>query len=168
MNIRAITHLDTWFFAASLYKRRQQLFTGDEAVRFILLRKEGGEPVEGLEDWKVLDTLTLRALRAMNAEEAGAAALLRLKPMAWYGWAVGAPNLKDTLLIALPIVTNPLVHVHSGGFSAHLPVGQLTYVNRMAPHSVVNCGDHDAIFLLLDVPVSQAPTRSGPEDEFVS
>ncbi len=154
MNIQAIAFLDSWAFSATLFAKYKDRFAGSHhSADFIPLRSsESALPI--LAEWKTAKTLLSR-LRVAAAPlvggktaELGQAALVRLKPGGHIEWGC---DETDYLALHLAVVPSPGAWVYSGGESAVLPVGQLTFVNHRVLYSAVNFGDHPVIHLVVDV-----------------
>lgn len=158
MNIAPIAFVDTWSFASTLFARYKDRFVGDHhSMTMLPLRSEEG-PLPILSEWKSAKALLSKIRTAAapfmdgKAADLGAAALIHMKPGGFMEWTwEGGEYAQAHCRFHLCVVPAPGCAIYSGGESGVLPVGMLTYVNRLVLHSAVNHSDTPAIHLVVDL-----------------
>lgn len=146
--------MDTWAFSATLYAKYKDRFAGAHHSAELLPLRSAEGPLPILAEWKngkaLLSRLRVAAAPLVGGRtaELGQAHLVRLKPGGFVDWG---RDETDWLSLHMAIVPSPDAWVFSGGASAVLPVGQLTFVNHRVLYSAANFGDHSVIQLVVDV-----------------
>lgn len=142
--------------ASNLFAKHRDHFQGDH-LAFLPLRNEAG-PLPILAEWRSIKALlskvrvTAAPLFDGRSGVLGTAALVRLAPGGFMDWtSEDSDYARDHLRLHLCLVPSPGCCVFSGGESGLLPVGMLTYVNRLVLHSAVNFGETPAIHLVVDL-----------------
>lgn len=163
MTFRAIAFLDTMALSVLLYRERS------------LFDKDGEGSLRNLEvwsrlklkEWKVAKSVVARALDAIGGggprPDLAGVSMQKLLPQGFVPWSRNVAWA--SLRFHLPIVTNPACQMFSGPYTAHLPVGQLTFVATDILHSEINLGDTPRWHLVIDVkkPEPDLPD-AGPGD----
>lgn len=80
-----------------------------------------------------------------------------LKPNGWVDWHIDTgeyATAHDRFHMCL--VPSPGAWLYSGGYTAILPPGQLTYVENHIPHSALNMGPVERVHLIVDIRRTEA------------
>lgn len=167
MNVQPLGFLDTSrFTAAFVLKHRVAMTPLTESLDTLPLRK-GDEDLPILAEWKSAKALLTRIRTAAapyfdnQTPDLGDAAVMSMRPGGALDWSVEEGEYAEShRLLHLCLIPAPGLWVYSNGEAAVLPVGQLTFVNRRALHSVVNFGEHTGVHLVVDVKAPAAPAET--------
>ena len=177
-HIQAVTWLDTRAFAESLpghIKEFDEITLRQDApgsphkdTRAIFLRGPSASTPEAavrawfddvaytdygnLLQWPEALDLVDDILLQLPSAAVGKIMLVELKAGGALAWHIDEGDYaKAYRRFHLPIVTNPMAFMYTGGDQAHLPVGVLTEFDTSVLHSAINAGPAPRIHLILDV-----------------